>query len=186
MAKKVLVPLARGFEEIEAISIVDVLRRADIEVLLASVHEYEIVISDRGVKIVTDLLLKDIKVDNFDMIALPGGYDGSMTLAGDELPQKIIKEFHKKDKFIAAICAAPYALHMAGVLKDAQFTCYPGMQSKISTGIYTEDKNVVVSNKIITSKGPATALAFALTLVEVLEDLPKAKKLAEAMLKQCC
>lgn len=184
--KKVLVPLADGFEEIEAISIIDVLRRAGADVVIASVNGAEIVTSDRSIRILVDCRLDSIDVDEFDMIALPGGYEGAMTLAKSELPQKIIKLFHAKDKFVAAICAAPYALHTAGVLENVEFTCYPGMDLQITSGLYTENKNVVVSNKIITSRGPATALAFSLSLVESLFGMQKAKELAAGMLKTCC
>lgn len=183
---RVLVPLAKGFEEIEAISIIDVLRRAEADVLIASVSGDEVVFSDRGVRIIADCALKDVSVDSCDMIALPGGYEGSMSLAKEALAQQFIKEFYQKGKYVAAICAAPVALHHAGVLKDIAFTCYPGIQSMIDSGHYVEDKNVVVSGKVITSRGPATALAFALTLVEQLFGLPKAKELASGMLKTCC
>ena len=183
--KKVLVPLAKGFEEIEAVSIIDVLRRAAADVVIASVDGSECVCSSHNVRVLTDCALSAVDSSSFDMIALPGGNEGATTLAKDALPQKLIKEFHAKGKFVAAICAAPIALHAAGILQNVPYTCYPGCNTQIG-GLYTEDKNVVVSDKIITSRGPATALAFALTLVEVLFGTPKAKELAAGMLKTCC
>ncbi|RAX56721.1 hypothetical protein CCZ01_08730 [Helicobacter monodelphidis] len=186
MSKSVLVPLATGFEEIEAISIIDTLRRAGANVTIASINQDLIVTSAHHVKIIADSLLKDVSTDSFDMIALPGGYDGAMSLAKEELPQQVIKEFHQKGKFVSAICAAPIALHSAGVLKGIEFTCYPGMEGLMPGGIYIDDQNVVVSGKVITSRGPATALAFGLTLVEQLFSLDKAKELAAGMLKSCC
>ncbi len=184
--KKVLVPLAKGFEEIEAISIIDVLRRAGAEVVVASVGGEEIVCSSHNVRVVADCTLQSIDSNAFDMIALPGGSEGANTLATAALPQKLIKDFYAKGKFVAAICAAPIALGAAGILQNVPYTCYPGCNAQIQGGHYTEDKNVVVSDKIITSRGPATALAFALTLVEALFGTPKAKELAAGMLKTCC
>lgn len=183
--KKILVPLAKGFEEIEAISIIDVLRRAGAEVVVASVSGDDCVCSTHNVRVLADCALGSVDSSTFDMIALPGGNEGAMTLAKDALAQSLIKDFHAKGKFVAAICAAPIALHAAGILQNVPYTCYPGCHTQIG-GLYTEDKNVVVSDKIITSRGPATALAFALTLVEALFGTPKAKELAAGMLKTCC
>ena len=121
---KILVPIANGFEEIEAISVIDICRRAGIEVVTAGVED------------------KDV--------------------------QRLLKEFEEKNKKIGAICAAPYALHKAGVLNQ-NYTCYPSFEKKIKDDGYQNDKNVVTDNNVITSRGPATAIDFALEIVKTLK-----------------
>ncbi|MCK4975289.1 MAG: DJ-1/PfpI family protein, partial [Sulfurimonas sp.] len=108
---KVLLPLARGFEEIEAVSIIDVLRRADIEVQVASLDENSNVKGANGITVVSDMQIKDVHVDELDMIVLPGGVEGTYALAEDENVLRILKEMDSKGKNIGAICAAPFALN---------------------------------------------------------------------------
>lgn len=166
---KVLVPLASGFEEIEAVSIIDILRRADIEVLVASLDENALVKGANGITIKSDVMVKDIDVNELEMIVLPGGWDGTYALADDENIQNLLKEMDKKGKNIAAICAAPYALHKAGVLK-AEYTCYPSVEDEIKKEGYLGDSSMVVSSEnVLTSRGPATAICFALEIVKKLK-----------------
>jgi len=151
---KVLVPLGNGFEEIEAVSIIDVLRRAGVNSII----------------IKTDLTITDVKSDELDMIVLPGGWGGTHALADNKYVQNILKEMDKKGKNIGAICAAPFALNKAGVLKD-RYTCYPSVQNDIKRDGYQGDKDMVVEDKnIMTSRGPATAICFALAIVKKLKD----------------
>lgn len=166
MSKKVIVPLAEGFEEIEALSIVDILRRANVEVTIAALESLHVK-GAHGVIVVADALLADIDASTYDMIALPGGLPGATNLAKDATLQGILKAFDAKKKAIAAICAAPYALHTAGVLKK-RYTCYPGFHTNITHEGYDASEKVVVDENITTSQGPSTAMLFALSLVEQL------------------
>ena len=166
---KVLVPLAKGFEEIEAVSIIDVLRRAEIEVVVASLDENQLVLGANGITIQTDTQIKDVDADTLDMVVLPGGWDGTYALADDENVQNLLKEMDAQNKNIAAICAAPFALNKAGVLKD-EYTCYPSVEDEIKKDGYMGDRSMVVeSGNVMTSRGPATALCFALQIVKKLK-----------------
>lgn len=183
--KRLLITIAKGFEEIEAINIIDILRRGGLEVIVAGVEEIEV----RGahqIKIVCDELLKDVDTSTVDMIILPGGWGGTKVLAFDPLVQSIIKEFDTQNKYIGAICAAPYALALAGVLKN-NFTCYPSSRSEIETeAIYHEDKAVVIDGKIITSRGPATAICFGLAIVELFVGTPTMLSIKGGTLADFC
>lgn len=166
MSKKVIVPLAEGFEEIEALTIVDILRRANIEVSMAAITSLHVK-GAHGIVVVADMLLKELDGNSFDMIALPGGLPGATNLAADATTQALLKDFDTKGKAIAAICAAPYALKTAGVLKK-NYTCYPGFQLKIGDEGYNANDKVVKDGNVTTSQGPSTAMLFALSLVEQL------------------
>ncbi|RXJ66765.1 DJ-1 family protein [Halarcobacter ebronensis] len=175
-----LVPISNGFEEIEALTIVDVCRRADIEVTLASINEVEIV-GAHNITIKADALLKDVDADAFDMIALPGGLPNAFNLAQDELLKTILQKFKKDNRYIGAICAAPFALHTANVLND-KYTCYPSFEQKIDSSNYVENEIVVKDDKVITSKGPATAMQFALELVKILKGEESFTKVRDGLL----
>ena len=164
---KLLVLISNGFEEIEAISIIDVCRRAGIEVITAGVED-NILTGAHNIKIETDKKISEVSSDNFDMIALPGGLPNAFTLAENSDVQRLLKEFKEKNKKIAAICAAPYALHKANVLNE-NYTCYPSFEEKIKDEGYINNKNIVIDSNVVTSKGPATAMEFALEIVKILE-----------------
>ena len=168
---KIIIPISNGFEEIEAITIIDVCRRANIEVTIAGVEDLEIT-GAHGIKIISDTNIENISSDNFDMIVLPGGLPNAFTLAENEKVQSLLKEFKEKKKKIGAICAAPYALQTAGVLNE-NFTCYPSFEEKIKLDGYHPNDSVVIDNDVITSRGPATAMNFALEIVKILckEDI---------------
>lgn len=166
---KVLVPLAKGFEEIEAVCVIDILRRAKIEVLVASLDEKKLVKGANGITIETDIEINNINSDELEMIVLPGGWAGTHALAKDENVQRILKEMDAQRKNIAAICAAPFALNAAGVLKS-KYTCYPSVEDEIQKDGYQGDSEMVVEDEnIMTSRGPATALCFALAIVKKLK-----------------
>ncbi len=166
---KILVPLATGFEEIEAVSIVDILRRAELEVVFASLNEESLVKGANGISIQADIEIKNITMDEIEMIVLPGGWGGTHALADDENVQRILKEMDAKGKNIAAICAAPFALNKAGVLKS-KYTCYPSVENEIKRDGYQGDTSMVVEDEnIMTSRGPATAICFALAIVKKLK-----------------
>ena len=163
-----LIPISNGFEEIEAITIIDVCRRANIKVVIAGIESLEIT-GSHGVKIISDEIIEKVSSDDFDMIVLPGGLPNAFTLADNEKVQSLLKEFKEKKKKIGAICAAPYALHKADVLNE-NYTCYPSFEEKIKLDGYHSNDAVVIDNEVITSRGPATAMIFALEIVNLLCD----------------
>ncbi|MCX6076344.1 MAG: DJ-1/PfpI family protein [Campylobacterales bacterium] len=183
---KVLVPLACGFEEIEAVNIIDVLRRAEIEVLVASLDKNRLVKGANGITIETEYDIKDIIIDTLDMIVLPGGHDGSLALAENETVQNILKKMDAKGKNIGAICAAPLVLHAAGVLKQ-NYTCYPSYEREIGEEGYMGDRAMVVEDaNIMTSRGPATAICFALKIVKKLKGQESYLRLKRGLLADFC
>lgn len=160
-----LVLLADGFEEIEAVSIIDILRRGGIEVHSAYLGS-EMVTGANGITIQANISLKVAYHDDYDVIVLPGGWGGTDTIAQSPLAIEYIQKFASDGKWVAAMCAAPYALHVAGVLSD-KYTCYPSVEDKIRPSDRL-DEIVVVDGKVITSQGPATAICFALEIVKQL------------------
>jgi protein deglycase len=163
--KTILVPIATGFEEIEAVNLVDVLRRADIKVIVASVEGKEFVQGANGIVLKPDRALEGITSEDIDMILLPGGWGGTNILAENEYVQNLLKDMDNKNKDISAICAAPFALNSAGVLKE-NFTCYPSVEEKIRTNGYHQDKKIVEDGNVITSRGPGTAICLGLYIVK--------------------
>ncbi len=183
---RVVVPLATGFEEIEAVSIIDVLRRAEIEVLVASIDETVLIQGANQIEIKSDVCIKDLNANDIDMIVLPGGWDGTHALADSEHVQNLLKEMESRGKYIAAICAAPFALHKAGVLKG-RYTCYPSVEQEIQSGEYQGDKEMVVEDgKIITSRGPGTSICFALAIVKKLKGEECYMAIKEGLLASYC
>lgn len=170
----VLVPLAQGCEELEAITITDLLTRAGIKVITAGLDE-NVVTASRGMKLVPDKQLNEVLDEDFDMIVLPGGLPGADHLNNDQRIQVLVKKMAADNKYITAICAAPRVLATAGILDNKHVTSFPGAldQFPVNNMIY-EEKAVVVDGKVVTSRGPGTAMDFALTLIELL--LGKAKR----------
>ena len=164
----VLVPLAQGCEELEAVTIIDLLRRAAIEVVTAALDDRP-VIASRGTVLIADTLLDDVVERTFDMIVLPGGLPGADHLAADARIIALLKRHHAVDRFTAAICAAPKVLAAAGILDDRSATHYPGAidPSAFPRTTFT-DAAVVVDGTLVTSRGPGTAMDFALELIELL------------------
>jgi 4-methyl-5(b-hydroxyethyl)-thiazole monophosphate biosynthesis len=179
---QVAVLLADGFEEVEAMAIIDILRRADITVVIAGLHEGYIE-STRHVKVIPDTGIDTIRADNFDMLVLPGGQPGADNLNADERVKNLIREFYDKGKLTGAICAAPYVLANAGILEGRQATAYPTFKDRLGTALY-QDQNVVIDGQVLTSKGPGTALHFGIAIVESLAGREKAEAIKEAMLLQ--
>lgn len=177
----VLMLLAEGFEELEAVTIVDVLRRAEVEVTMAGLKA-EPVKSARGIQIVPDASLEDVNPDSYDMVVLPGGQPGTDNLVADERVKAILIEMQQKDKYTAAICAAPYALSEAGILRQSRVTSYPSFQEKLKAKEVVAGEKVVVDGKVVTSQGPGTAIDFALKLVELFKGREKAREIQKAML----
>lgn len=162
----VLIPIADGTEELEAVTMIDLLRRADIEVTVASLNGAAVTAS-RGTRLVPDTSLDTALEQSYDMVALPGGLPGSDHLAADPRLQKLIRAMDAERRFVAAICAAPKALARAGVLAGRSATAYPGIleaegHADITGAAWTRDGHV------LTSRGPGTAMDFALELIAVL------------------
>ncbi len=178
---RILVPLADGFEEIEAVTIVDTLRRAGLEVTTAGLKRGA-VRGAHGIAVETDAELGALDVERFDMIVLPGGMPGTKNLAGDARVVKAVQSLFAKGKHVTAICAAPTVLAKAGVIAKTAVTCYPGFEGELGDAKFDASKRVVKSGKIITSRGPGTALEFSLALVEELCGAAKAKELSDAMI----
>ncbi|MGE4268103.1 MAG: DJ-1 family glyoxalase III [Deferribacterales bacterium] len=179
--KKVLVILADGFEEIEAVTVVDILRRAEIDTVTCALKE-GLVESARGVRVQADTEIIKIDANDYDMIVLPGGLLGAKNIDENEQVRYIVEKYNREERFIAAICAAPYMLAKSGLIKDCMMTCYPTYKGIVEQLCDYQVAEVVVDEHIITSRGPATAPEFAFTLVELLKSEAAAQKLREAML----
>lgn len=172
-----LVLLADGFEEIEAVTIIDVLRRGDVAVTTASLAGKH-VRGSHDISIEADTLLERVSVDDFDALVLPGG-PAAKTLREDERAQAAIRRAAARDKLVAAVCAAPTALEAAGVLKGKRATVYPGNEVPSATFV---EQGVVEDGRVITGRGPGLTMAFALKLVERLSGEQAAQQTAERLL----
>ena len=181
---KVCVPLAEGFEEIEAISLIDVMRRGGIKVIVAGV-EKELVTGANGIIVKADTDIKEVKADELDMVVLPGGWGGTHILAENETVQQLLRDMKEKEKIVGAICAAPFALKQAGVLND-RYTCYPSVEEQIGTDGYTDKEKVVIDGNVMTSRGPGTAICFGLAIVCKLVGEETYQQLREGLLADYC
>ena len=178
---KVAVYFGTGYEEIEALGAVDVLRRAGIEVILVGV-DAKTVVSSHKISINMDAVITEINHDEVDMMVLPGGVPGVNNLANNALLLEQLKKFKNEGKWIAAICAAPgVVLGEAGLLEGEKATCYPGYEEKMR-GCEAVDEKVVVSHKVITAKGAGVSLEFAYKILEVLKGKETADKIRHRMI----
>ena len=181
MPKKVLVPIANGVEEIESVSIIDVLRRAGAEVTVASVHDELQITASRGVRLVADKLLSQCSEEDFDLIVLPGGLPGAEHLRDCKLLTHLLRSQQQKGKWYGAICAAPVVvLESHGLLGTRRATCHPSFSTQLQNQEAAQSR-VVVDGNCVTSQAPGTAIEFALTLVELLLGQEKAKEVAAPM-----
>jgi 4-methyl-5(b-hydroxyethyl)-thiazole monophosphate biosynthesis len=179
---KVLVPLAEGFEEIEAVAIVDLLRRAGVEVRTASLTGREVT-GSHDITVLADARLDEVDAGDYDMIVLPGGMPGTTHLKSDPRIARLLQQFAASGRFTAAICAAPSVLAHAGLLEGRKATSFPGFLTPGSApGIQLSKDAVVVDGKVATSRGPGTAVPFGLALIELLEG-PEARREVEDRLQ---
>ncbi len=176
---KVLVPLAQGCEEIEAVTIIDILRRAGIEVVSAGLDEQPVRAS-RGVTLTPDTTLDRALHDSYDMLVLPGGQPGTNNLMADKRIITLLQQMTQQDKYIAAICAAPSVLAHAELLDGRNATSYPGALAPFPK-VNVKTIAIVEDGKILTSRGPGTAMDFALVLVERLAGAAKRLEVETAL-----
>lgn len=172
----VLVPIADGSEEIEAVVIVDVLRRAEWRVVVAGITDGTVTAS-RGVRLVPDVAWRDVTPDDYDILLLPGGGGGTDIMAGDERLLDAIRSFARGGKLIGAICAAPLVLQKAGVLDGRRATCHPAVAADLTVPEVVSER-VVVDRRIVTSRGPGTAFDFALRILEIVDGEEAAQSVA--------
>ena len=178
---KVLVPLADGCEELEAVTIIDLLRRAGIDVVVAGLKP-GIVMASRGVQLVPDVTLDVALQHDYDMVVLPGGMPGAAHLKDDARIIALLKKMAAAGQYTAAICAAPMVLAEAGLLEGKQATSYPGFLDEMP-GVTLSAAAVVQDGKVLTSRGPGTAMDFALALIEVLVGTEKRQQVESALLR---
>lgn len=169
MSKKILIPLAQGCEELEAVTLIDLLRRANLDVTTASLSNNPVVHCSRGTRIVADAELDSVLDQKFDLVVLPGGLPGADNLNKDPRIHHLLSETNAQGNLLGAICAAPRVLLNNENLQLKKLTAYPGSVDHLDTSnISLLDEAVVVDGNIITSRGPGTAMDFALSLIEML------------------
>ncbi len=177
----VYIHLATGFEEVEALTACDLLRRAGIETALVSVTGEKMVSGAHGIAVQADLLFAQADYEDCEMIVLPGGLPGAYGLRDHEGLRTQIRRFAAEDRPLGAICAAPLVLADCGVLQGRRATIYPGMEAELKDAVAV-DATVVRDGNIITSQGPATAMRFALALIDLLRGRDVAKQVADGLL----
>jgi len=182
-APAVLIPLAQGCEELEAVTITDLLARAGFKVVTAGLDDQPVKAS-RGMVLIPDTTMEKAMPISFDLMVMPGGLPGADHLRDNEFVQKKLKQLAAENKYTAAICAAPMALATAGLLDNKKATSYPGsMDNYMPIGIDYVDDPVVVDGKVVTSRGPGTAMDFALTLIELLAGKEKRNEVEGPLLR---
>ena len=175
--------LAPGFEEIEALTVVDVLRRCDVRIDIAG-FDSKFVEGAHDIKVIPDMHLDEINIENYDALILPGGAPGYVNLRNNTRVIELVKDAFKKGKLVAAICAAPCVLADAGILQGKKATIYPGMEDEIRKGGAEVKEDLVVQDgNIVTSRGPSTAILFAWKLGEILAGKEKVEQVSKRMLR---
>ena len=178
---KIGIFMADGCEEIEGLTVVDIVRRAGIDITTISISDKKEVAGAHGIKFLADAKKDEVDFSTLDGIVLPGGMPGTINLGADETVDKVIREFAAGGKLVAAICAAPSVLGQAGILNGKHAASYPGFEPKL-TGAVTSEDPVVQDGNVITSRGMGTAIAFALEIVSYFTDKKTADKLAESII----
>lgn len=179
---KAIVFLANGFEEIEALTCVDILKRTGIDVDMCSINDDYMVLGSHNIPVKSDITIDEIDDKEYNCIILPGGMPGASNLRDSEKVIKIIRKFNEEGKFIAAICAAPIVLDKAGIINGKRITSYPGFEDELKGCNYVSNELVVQDGNIITSRGPATAPYFALKIAENLAGEKSSKEVKQGML----
>ena len=179
MAKKILIILADGFEEVEAFGMVDFLRRTGLEVVTAGLMKVAVA-GAHGIKVTADTTLAAVRVQEFDALALPGGMPGSMNLFESDKVLEAVQCAYQSGRIVAAICAAPIVLGRAGLLVNRTFTCYPGFEQKMN-GVKPTSRMVECDGRVITGKGPGAVFMFAAKIAAELGCSGEAEKTAAGM-----
>ncbi|MBE5881586.1 MAG: DJ-1/PfpI family protein [Lachnospiraceae bacterium] len=180
---KICVFLAEGMEEIEALTVVDLCRRAGIELSTVSITDSRMVTSSHGITVQADEVLSDINFDEVDMIVLPGGMPGTLNLEACQLLMEQVEAFDKQGKYLAAICAAPSIFGHKGMLEGRSACCYPSFETELR-GAQVSRNPVEVSGHIITSRGMGTAIDFALSIVARMKGQSCADEIKKAIIYQ--
>ncbi|WP_040211143.1 DJ-1 family glyoxalase III [Clostridium polynesiense] len=178
--KSIIVMLAEGFEEIEALTVVDVMRRAGVKCNMCSLKGKQVT-GSHGIKVEADTDLNSSELVSYDGIVLPGGMPGAENLKNNLQVVELVKEYYSNGKIVAAICAAPIVLEKAGIIRGKKITSFPDFKEKLDNSIYNEDM-VVEDENIITSRGPATALPFSYAILKKLGLNEEAENLYNSML----
>jgi len=180
MSPKILVPLAHGFEEIEAVTVIDVLRRADLDVTVAGLSAGP-QRGARGIVVQPDAELGELDLGAFDVVVLPGGLAGTESLMKDERVLGLVRRLEGEGRLTAAICAAPMVLAAAGIERGLELTSHPSVRRRLGRAVVRDEPRVLRSGSVLTSQGPGTAMEFALALVSELVGPERAQELASAM-----
>lgn len=182
--KSALVPLAEGVEEMEAVIIIDILRRAGWRVVATAVRapgqKGGTIKASRGVHLGADAEWSEVRGEDFDALVLPGGAGGTRALRADSRVLAEVRNFAAAGKWVAAICAGPLVLQSAGILKGVRATCHPGVRQELCDPV-ASDERVVVDGRIVTSQGPGTAIEFALTLIRLLDGTAAADTVQDGL-----
>lgn len=181
MKKQVCVFLADGFEEIEGLTVVDLLRRADVDVTTVSITDSYTIHGAHGIDVQADKLFDEVDYENQDMVVLPGGMPGTRYLGEHQGVKKVLEEFYQAEKYIGAICAAPSVLGKYGMLQGRKATSYPGFEEALVGAEYVYDA-VAVDDFVITSRGMGTAIDFALELIAKLLGQGKAEEISKSII----
>lgn len=179
--KKAYLFLAYGFEETEALTTVDILRRAGIEVITVSISTNNIISGAHKIPIVADIKIDECSFFDADAIIIPGGQPGVNNLKACDKIVNIIKTNYENNKLICAICAAPIILGEMGLLKGKKATCYPGNESSLEGAVLSDDR-VCVDGNIVTSRGLGTAIDFGLEIIKILDNQAKAESVKKSIL----
>jgi 4-methyl-5(b-hydroxyethyl)-thiazole monophosphate biosynthesis len=180
VTKRICVLLAQGFEETEAVAVIDVLRRAELDVVLIGLDKH-LVRGSHGIVIEADQLLANASLLEWDLIYLPGGLPGAHFLRDNEHVQNLLRTQHASGRLVAAICAAPLALEKAGLLRGRRVTSHPSVRDQlVSVREYRQDR-VVIDDNVITSRGAGTALELGFALVALLDGRESAERIRESM-----
>lgn len=173
--------MANGCEEIEGLTVVDILRRAGLDIEMISINESTCVTGSHGIAFSADTVFENVNFDEFDAVVLPGGMPGTLNLGNHAGVVSTIKKFAQEKKLVAAICAAPSVLGAAGILNGKHAVCYPSFEKKLTGAIVSEDP-VMTDGNIITSRGMGTAIDFALAIVKYFKDEDTAADLKQAII----
>lgn len=177
---KVYIFLANGFEEIEGLTVVDLLRRASIEISMISITGIKEIVGSHNIKVEADELFEEVEYKDADMLVLPGGLPGANHLAEHQGLVALLKQFNEEGKLLAAICAAPSVLGKNGILQGKRATCYPGNEENLLGATFTGNK-VEFDSNVITGKGMGVSIDFSLKIIEVLKDLKTANEVKAAI-----